>query len=149
MLQVSLAEPFVQTQQQMFLEQEHQTSVCDQFSTMFGLNVPNKRDVVKFNSSKTESKSVKINISMTEDETKKQELKILCFDLSLLPTLAQFLLCCGGVFFFFLIYGYCQVKWKKSVVLMWCALFVRLLWIANRIDLVEKTRNEKEEWYSS
>ena len=85
-------------------------SLLAQFSAMFGLNVPSKRDVVKFNGSRSESKSVHININALEDEPKKHELKIMCFDLSYLSTIVQFGLCCAGVFFFFLIYGYCQVR---------------------------------------
>ncbi|ELU03367.1 hypothetical protein CAPTEDRAFT_169370 [Capitella teleta] len=38
----------------------------------------------------------------------KLELRILCFDLSALPAWGQFLVCCFGVFFFYLIYGYFQ-----------------------------------------
>lgn len=42
----------------------------------------------------------------TEDVLKDTSMEILCFDLTSLPRGAQFLLCCGSVFFFYVIYGY-------------------------------------------
>jgi len=38
------------------------------------------------------------------------DFRFLCIDLRTLPGYLQFLTCCGGVFFFYLIYGYCQVS---------------------------------------
>lgn len=38
------------------------------------------------------------------------DFRFLCIDLRTLPAYLQFLTCCGGVFFFYLIYGYCQVS---------------------------------------
>ena len=38
------------------------------------------------------------------------DFRLLCIDLRTLPGYVQFLTCCGGVFFFYLIYGYCQVS---------------------------------------
>lgn len=43
-----------------------------------------------------------------EDATCKRELLVLGFSLDSLPRSAQFLICCGGVFLFYLIYGYVQ-----------------------------------------
>ena len=49
--------------------------------------------------------------AVTKDQTQpRTDLKILCFNLEHLSPLTQFLFCCTGVFFFFLIYGYCQVS---------------------------------------
>lgn len=36
------------------------------------------------------------------------DFRFLCIDLRTLPGYLQFLTCCGGVFFFFVVYGYCQ-----------------------------------------
>lgn len=38
----------------------------------------------------------------------KKEIQILCFDLTHYNVLTQFLLCCAGVFVFYLLYGYLQ-----------------------------------------
>ena len=38
------------------------------------------------------------------------DFQFLCIDLRTFPGYLQFLTCCGGVFFFYLIYGYCQVS---------------------------------------
>jgi len=38
------------------------------------------------------------------------DFRFLCVDLRTLPAYLQFLTCCGGVFFFYLVYGYCQVS---------------------------------------
>lgn len=38
------------------------------------------------------------------------DFRFLCIDLRTFPGYVQFLTCCGGVFFFYLIYGYCQVS---------------------------------------
>lgn len=38
------------------------------------------------------------------------DFRFLCIDLRTLPGSLQFLTCCGGVFLFYLIYGYCQVS---------------------------------------
>lgn len=46
----------------------------------------------------------------TEDVLKDTSMEILCFDLTSLPRGAQFLLCCGSVFFFYVIYGYFMVR---------------------------------------
>lgn len=48
-----------------------------------------------------------------EDATCKRELLVLGFSLDSLPRSAQFLICCGGVFLFYLIYGYVQVSNEK------------------------------------
>lgn len=45
-----------------------------------------------------------------EEATCNRELVILGFSLDSLPRSAQFLICCGGVFLFYLIYGYVQVS---------------------------------------
>ena len=37
------------------------------------------------------------------------DFRFLCIDMRTLPGYLQFLTCCAGVFFFYLIYGYCQV----------------------------------------
>lgn len=42
-------------------------------------------------------------------QSDEMEFHMLCVDLRTLPSYAQFLTCCGGVFLFFLLYGYCQV----------------------------------------
>lgn len=67
----------------------------------------------------------------TKGEEEPLELRILFFDLSKLPPWAQFLICCGGVFFFYLIYGYFQVSchFTAFVLLHWllvcpCPLFL-------------------------
>jgi len=38
------------------------------------------------------------------------DFRFLCIDLRTLPGYLQFLTCCAGVFFFYIIYGYCQVS---------------------------------------
>ena len=45
-----------------------------------------------------------------DSEDHKAELVVLGFALDSLPKTAQFFICCGGVFLFFLIYGYVQVS---------------------------------------
>ena len=40
----------------------------------------------------------------------KNKMKIFCIDLTELPRVAQFLTLCGATFFFYLIYGYLQVR---------------------------------------
>ena len=40
----------------------------------------------------------------------RKELVVLGFALDSLPKAAQFFICCGGVFLFYLIYGYVQVR---------------------------------------
>lgn len=50
----------------------------------------------------------------TEDVLKDTSMEILCFDLTSLPRGAQFLLCCGSVFFFYVIYGYFMVSQLKE-----------------------------------
>ena len=46
----------------------------------------------------------------TEDSKDRKELVVLGFALDSLPKAAQFFICCGGVFLFYLIYGYVQVR---------------------------------------
>jgi hypothetical protein len=65
-------------------------------------------------------KSMSISIEV-EDATAKErrqindmDFKLLCVDLRTLPGYAQFLTCCGGVFVFFLLYGYCQVGYRTT-----------------------------------
>ncbi len=54
--------------------------------------------------------TVQIDISPTEqNEEVKPEVKLLFLDLSPYQPSVQFLMCCSGVFCFYLIYGYCQV----------------------------------------
>jgi len=57
--------------------------------------------------------SISIDIEDAAAKERRQiddmEFKLLCVDLRTLPGYAQFLMCCGGVFVFFLMYGYCQV----------------------------------------
>jgi len=48
------------------------------------------------------------------------DFRFLCIDLRILPGYLQFLTCCGGVFFFFLIYGYCQVSICRLCVILEC-----------------------------
>ena len=45
-----------------------------------------------------------------EDSAGHKELVVLGFALDSLPKAAQFFICCGGVFLFYLIYGYVQVR---------------------------------------
>lgn len=45
-----------------------------------------------------------------EDSAGHKELVVLGFALDSLPRAAQFFICCGGVFLFYLIYGYVQVR---------------------------------------
>lgn len=44
------------------------------------------------------------------DGSREPELKILYYDISKFNRTTQFLLCCSGVFAFYLIYGYLQVS---------------------------------------
>ena len=59
------------------------------------------------------SMSISISISDVAAKEKRQiddmDFYILWLDLRSLPSYAQFLVCCGGVFFFYLLYGYFQV----------------------------------------
>ena len=50
------------------------------------------------------------NGGKTEDSKDRKELVVLGFALDSLPKAAQFFICCGGVFLFYLIYGYVQVR---------------------------------------
>lgn len=45
-----------------------------------------------------------------EDSAGYKELVVLGLSLDSLPQTAQFFICCGGVFLFYLIYGYVQVR---------------------------------------
>lgn len=45
-----------------------------------------------------------------EDSAGHKELVVLGFALDSSPKAAQFFICCGGVFLFYLIYGYVQVR---------------------------------------
>ena len=47
-----------------------------------------------------------------EDSVGHEELVVLGFALDSLPKAVQFFVCCGGVFLFYLIYGYVQVRLK-------------------------------------
>lgn len=49
-----------------------------------------------------------------EDSAGHKELVVLGFALDSLPRAAQFFICCGGVFLFYLIYGYVQVRTRFS-----------------------------------
>ena len=49
-----------------------------------------------------------------EDSAGHIELVVLGFALDSLPKAVQFFICCGGVFLFYLIYGYVQVRLKFS-----------------------------------
>lgn len=49
-----------------------------------------------------------------EDSAGHKELVVLGFALDSLPKAAQFFICCGGVFLFYLIYGYVQVRTRFS-----------------------------------
>jgi len=46
------------------------------------------------------------------------DFRFMCYDLRTLPSYLQFLTCCGGVFFFYVIYGYCQVSAHSFYFLM-------------------------------
>lgn len=45
-----------------------------------------------------------------EESEDRKELVVLGFALDSFPKAAQFFICCGGVFLFYLIYGYVQVR---------------------------------------
>ena len=45
-----------------------------------------------------------------EDSESRKHLVVLGISLDSLPRATQFLVCCGGVFLFYLIYGYVQVR---------------------------------------
>ena len=47
-----------------------------------------------------------------EDSEAHKELVVLGVALDSLPKAAQFFICCGGVFLFYLIYGYVQVRMR-------------------------------------
>lgn len=47
-----------------------------------------------------------------EDSACQTELVVLGISLDSLPKTAQFFICCGGVFLFYLIYGYVQVRMR-------------------------------------
>ena len=57
-------------------------------------------------------KTVKIELGPMEKEVEepKPEMKLLFVDLNGFPQSVQFLLCCSGVFVFYLIYAYFQVR---------------------------------------
>ena len=63
---------------------------------------------------KTMSISIEIEDAAAKERRQldEMEFKLLCFDLRVLPPYLQFLSCCGGVFFFFLLYGYFQVRFS-------------------------------------
>lgn len=50
------------------------------------------------------------------------DFRFLCIDFRTLPGYMQFLTCCGGVFFFYVIYGYCQVRIHRLYVIPGCRL---------------------------
>lgn len=51
-----------------------------------------------------------------QDSEERKELVVLGVSLDSLPRAAQFFVCCGGVFLFYLIYGYVQVMCRRIVV---------------------------------
>ena len=50
------------------------------------------------------------NAGSKEDSESRKHLVVLGISLDSLPRATQFLVCCGGVFLFYLIYGYVQVR---------------------------------------
>ena len=70
----------------------------------------NKRETFDMDREKR-IKSVKIELGPMENNTEepKLELKLLFIDLNQFSRSVQFLICSGGVFFFYLIYAYFQV----------------------------------------
>ena len=56
----------------------------------------------------SKSEVIYINDKERSDNTKHNEIKILCFNLTYYNKTTQFLLCCTGVFILYLIYGYLQ-----------------------------------------
>ena len=58
----------------------------------------------------TQRGSVAVNLgTQGSEDSKKDEMKIYCVDLSGMPRVFQFLMLCSATFFFYLIYGYLQV----------------------------------------
>jgi hypothetical protein len=72
----------------------------------------NNTDAVKEMARKPISISITVDDAAAKERRQIDEMEfyLLCIDLRTLPALAQFLSCCGGVFFFYLMYGYCQVS---------------------------------------
>jgi len=66
------------------------------------------------NSMSRKPMSITIDIDDAAAKERRQieelEYRFLWLDLRTFPGYVQFLTCCGGVFFFYLIYGYCQVS---------------------------------------
>lgn len=50
-----------------------------------------------------------------EDSESRKQLVVLGISLDSLPRATQFLVCCGGVFLFYLIYGYVQVMNRYKI----------------------------------
>jgi len=72
----------------------------------------NKDNSTNGMSRKPMSITIDIDDAAVKERRQIEELdfRFLCIDLRTLPGYVQFLTCCGGVFFFYLIYGYCQVS---------------------------------------
>jgi len=72
----------------------------------------NKDSSIDSMSRKPMSITIDIDDAAAKERRQIEELdfRFLCIDLRTLPGYLQFLTCCGGVFFFYLIYGYCQVS---------------------------------------
>ena len=51
-----------------------------------------------------------------EDSESRKHLVVLGISLDSLPRATQFLVCCGGVFLFYLIYGYVQVRNRYKII---------------------------------
>ena len=76
------------------------------------------------NSMSRKPMSITIDIDDAAAKERRQieelDFHFLCIDLRTLPGYLQFLTCCGGVFFFFLIYGYCQVSVHSLCMCAFC-----------------------------
>lgn len=70
------------------------------------MNYTNKNSILPITHSN--SNNTAISTISNNGKGKTEELKILCFDLTHYNNTTQFLLCCTGVFFFYLMYGYLQ-----------------------------------------
>ena len=56
------------------------------------------------------------NEGSKEDSESRKHLVVLGISLDSLPRATQFLVCCGGVFLFYLIYGYVQVRNRYKII---------------------------------
>ena len=67
------------------------------------------RQILGMSEQKEDDVTLRMGSEESDEDVKKNKIRIFCVDLARMPNVVQFLVLCGAVFFFYLIYGYLQV----------------------------------------